>query len=543
MSAGKRDSGQIEHRLGYQRSFPAVFFYRGGDATAKPAERLFSCESRPATHETRGHFKLLNFLRRLLSNIRLEVLGLVVLGLAALATGIHEAPLVDWDEATYAEVVHEAVSGASYLNFTWNGQAYMKKPPVLFWAMAVSYKALGESEFAARLPSVLMGAGTLVMLYLMTADICGRLGGLFAGLIPLGFYFFIARGGRECATDAPLVFFSTIAIFALGRSGRDRRWIAVIGVACGLAILSKGLAGVIPLVVACASVMLLPSLSSIGVTGAGIIMGIAAAIAGPWFLYEMVTNGWAFWSTFVKQETVMRVVKHLENDPPVAGFTMRAFGNEIQYLWPLVLPLLGLLIVARRRGFVRTAGQLPYQVWVWMLWLVLALAAATAVQTKLGWYVLPALIPVAPLAASILAAAMNQEGSFRRFCLPLAAVGLALLAIGAPARWTLIQTGFAMQRGRSWASYQMAVRARELADSRGGIGDLYFAGVPLPTVVYYSGLRCHFVSPSQPEFELIDSEGNPMSLRFHDLVFRDGSGVAVIVDNLDEEWLSATPES
>jgi hypothetical protein len=27
------------------------------------------------------------------------------------------------------------------------------------------------------------------------------------------------------------------------------------------------------------------------------------------------------------------------------------------------------------------------------------------------------------------------------------------------------------------------------------------------------------------------------------LVFRDGSGVAVIVDNLDEEWLSATPES
>ena len=486
---------------------------------------------------------MLSFLHRFLSNTRLEVLGLMALGLAALATGIHAAPLVDWDEATYAEVVHEAVADASYLNFTWNGQAYMKKPPVLFWAMAVSYKALGESEFAARLPSVLMGAGTLLMLYLMTADICGRLGGLFAGLIPLGFYFFIARGGRECATDAPLVFFSTIAIFALGRSGRDRRWIAVIGVACGLAILSKGLAGVIPLIVACASMLVLPALSSMGISGAGVIIGIAAAIAGPWFVYQMVTNGSAFWSTFVKQETLMRVVKHLEDDPPVAGFTMRAFGHEIQYLWPVVLPLLGLLIMAWRRGIVHTAMRLPYQVWVWMIWLVLALTAAAAVQTKLGWYVLPALIPVAPLAASILAAAMNQEGPSRRFCLPLATVGLGLLAIGAPARWTLIQTGFAMQRGRSWASYQMAIRARALADSRGGIGDLYFAGVPLPTVVYYSGLRCHFVSPSQPEFELIDAAGNPISLRFHDLVFRDGNGLAVIVDNLDEEWLSSTPES
>ena len=34
-----------------------------------------------------------------------------------------------------------------------------------------------------------------------------------------------------------------------------------------------------------------------------------------------------------------------------------------------------------------------------------------------------------------------------------------------------------------------------------------------------------------------------MSLRFHDLVFRDGSGVAAIVDNLDEEWLATAPES
>jgi 4-amino-4-deoxy-L-arabinose transferase-like glycosyltransferase len=413
---------------------------------------------------------------------------------------------------------------------------------LLFWAMALSFKTVGESELAARLPSVVMGIGTLLLLYFMTTDVCGRLAGIFAGIFPLGFYFFIARGGRECATDAPLIFFSALAIFALGRAAKNRRWIPVIGAACGLAILSKGLAGLIPLIVTCASVVALPALSPIGIAGASVILGIAAATAGPWFLYELVSNGSAFWATFVKQETLMRVARHLEDNPPVAGFTLRTFGHEVQYLWPIVLPLFGLLVMAWHSGMLRTALRLPHQLLIWVIWLVIALAAASAVQTKLGWYVLPALIPVAPIAGSILAGAMNQKGPSRRYCLPLAAVGLVLVAIGMPARWALIQTGFAMQRGRSRPSYEMAIRARSFADVGSGTDDLFFAGVPLPTLVYYSGMRCHFVSPSEPEFELIDLDGNPITLRFHDLILRDRGGTVAIVDNFDEEWNLTAPE-
>src|SRR2546428_5823109 len=178
---------------------------------------------------------------------RLEILALAILGLVALAAGINEAPLIDWDEATYAEVAHEAVSNQSYLDFTWNGEAYLKKPPALFWMMAASFKTFGEAEWSARLPSVVMGIGTLLLIYLSAAAVAGRLAGIFAALIPLTFYFFIARGGRECATDAPLVFFSTLAVFALGRVRTSPRWSAIVGVACGCAILSKGLAGIIAL--------------------------------------------------------------------------------------------------------------------------------------------------------------------------------------------------------------------------------------------------------------------------------------------------------
>ena len=150
-----------------------------------------------------------------LLRFRIELVALVVLGFVALVPGITQPPLLDWDEATYAEVAHEAVSSGSYLDFTWNGNPYLKKPPLLFWMMAGSFKAFGENEFAARLPSLLLGLGTLILIYLSAAYVAGRLAGIFTGLIPLGFYFFIARGGRECSTDAPLVFFSTLALYAL----------------------------------------------------------------------------------------------------------------------------------------------------------------------------------------------------------------------------------------------------------------------------------------------------------------------------------------
>ncbi|MBV8055380.1 MAG: glycosyltransferase family 39 protein, partial [Deltaproteobacteria bacterium] len=191
----------------------------------------------------------------------LAIIFLLTLGVAVLAKNIDEAPLIDWDEATYAEVAHEAVSNNSYLNFTFNGQSYVKKPPLLFWMMAASFKAFGESEFSARLPSVVMGVGTLLLMYAIAAADFGRLAGLVAGTVPLGFFFFVARGGRECATDAPLIFFSTLAIFALGRARAHRGWVLAAGVACGLALMSKGAAGLIPVSVAMIALLAIPAFS------------------------------------------------------------------------------------------------------------------------------------------------------------------------------------------------------------------------------------------------------------------------------------------
>jgi len=483
---------------------------------------------------------LIESFRRILPALRLEVFALLIVGLAALAKDINEAPLVDWDEATYAQVVHEAIASHSWLDFTWNGQPYLKKPPLLFWAMMASFKTFGEGEWSARLPSVLFGAGTLLLLYFAASAVAGRIAGLCAGLIPLGFYFFIARGGRECATDPPLVFFSTLAIYALARARSDWRWIALTGAACGLAILSKGLAGVIPLATAAICILWMPAYANAGIGAMAALFGAAAIVAAPWFLHQALANSALFWSGFVKQENLLRIASHLEDQPHARGYTFITFGEEVAHLWPLLLPLAGLTLMALRRGTIKVIRELPPSIMIWGLWLVLALGAACAVQTKLGWYVLPALLPVALLGGVVLGGAIAQVGHARRYCMPLGVAAIALITIQAPAQSQLIEQAFRGQRDRSRPSYVLGLEARDRVASTGGDA-LFFGGVPLPTLVYYSGMQCYFSQPSGLSVEPAGLAGDTISPGYHDLVVREPDGGSITIGNFDDVWNTDGP--
>lgn len=479
---------------------------------------------------------------RKLLQLRLELIIVLVLGFAVLAWRMDEAPLVDWDEATYAEVAHEAVANGQYLSFTWNGKPYMKKPPLLFWMVAGSFKIFGESEWSARLPSVIMGIATLLLIYLSADAAAGRLAGTFAALIPLEFYFFVARGGRESATDAPLLFFTTLALYALLQASRNRRWVPIVGIACGLAILSKGLAGLMPAIVAVTAIALVPEFAGIGVRGALVILAEAAVVSAPWYVYQAVANYHLFWLTFIVHETVLRVLSHLEDDPQATGSALATFSEETRHLWPLLIPLAALTLSCLRRGNGGQWHRIRPSVALWAIWLVIALGAACAVQTKLGWYVLPALVPVALLGGTVLTVAFTRSGSRSLYPSIAASMAVVILVLGIPRQWRSIALTLQSQRGVSTPGYIMALRARKVAAAHGG-GDLFFGGKPLPTMVYYSGMRCHFVKLSDRPYQpASSSQPLPAEIGRGDLVFVDRKGSAVTVSNYAEEWARYGPE-
>jgi hypothetical protein len=310
-----------------------------------------------------------------------------------------------------------------------------------------------------------------------------------------------------------------------------------LGLACGLAILSKGLAGLVPLLVAALAIALIPGFATIGAGGLMLALTLAAMVVAPWLIAESLLHGRLFWSTFGTQETLLRVMSHLEAEPRTKAFyTLRTFVGEISYLWAIIFPLAGLVVVAVGTGMRSTMRRFSPTILVWILWLGLALGAACAVQTKLGWYVLPALIPMAAIGGAIFGAAFGASGGDRRACQALAAVALAVMLVEAPAQWEQHEQAFRMQRERSTPAYVLGMHARSRGLTRAS-PELYFAGVELPTLVYYSGMRCNFVTPSAASgLGLVDPGGAVIQIGYHQLVMADRYGATSTIGNLDEEW-------
>src|SRR5664279_1310137 len=124
-----------------------------------------------------------------------------------------------------------------------NGTRYYEKPPLLYWANAASFKVLGETPFAARLPTRLAALATAALISLSL----GGEWGLWAALIllsaPLSFVL-----GRYNVTDGVLTFGMTLALVSMRAFFRDERpmWsLAMLGLGCALAVLAKGLIGIV----------------------------------------------------------------------------------------------------------------------------------------------------------------------------------------------------------------------------------------------------------------------------------------------------------
>ncbi|MCI0615290.1 glycosyltransferase family 39 protein, partial [bacterium] len=71
------------------------------------------------------------------------------------------------DDCFYARKGVEMARSGRFFTVTWNYRANFQNPPLQTWISGQSFHILGESDFAARLPSILMAVGILAFTYLM----------------------------------------------------------------------------------------------------------------------------------------------------------------------------------------------------------------------------------------------------------------------------------------------------------------------------------------------------------------------------------------
>lgn len=224
---------------------------------------------------------------------------------AAIYLGSAFSPALQDDaDSTHAEAAREMLVRGDYVTLHVNGIRYLEKAPLMYWAVAVSYRIFGVNEFATRLPTVLAMLGLILLAIRWAGRAYGDKAGIYAGLFvctTAGYYLFT----RILIPEAILGLFIAASMYSFlsATEDRDNAWRWYAGYAClALAVLTKGLLALVAVG--------LPLTIFAAVTGEwrrwkqwrlGTGLLLFLLIAAPWHLLAGIRNPRFFWFYFVNE--------------------------------------------------------------------------------------------------------------------------------------------------------------------------------------------------------------------------------------------------
>mgnify|MGYP002780622601 CR=1 FL=1 len=260
--------------------------------------------------------------------------------------------LWDMDEGVNAECTREMLESGTWVVPTFNWELRTAKPIMLYWIQRPSFLLFGPTEVAARLPSALLGMGTVLLVYELARRMFDRGTGLLSGLVLASAIQFCMLS-HAATPDAPLIFFTVLTLAMVwvlmeprplllpppgrgegrgggrfgvedpphpnpppqgGRGQEKRNWLVWPAIPCGLAVLTKGPVGLaVPGMIVLAYLAWNRELGR--VWDRRLIWGglLWAAVAVPWYVLVTSETRGAYASAFFGNENVGRFMAPMEN--------------------------------------------------------------------------------------------------------------------------------------------------------------------------------------------------------------------------------------
>ena len=343
-----------------------------------------------------------------------------------LLTLVTRAPLAV-DETRYLTVAWEMFASGDWLVPELNGEAYSHKPPLLFWLMALGWRAWGVSEWWPRLVVLLASLASWLVLWQLARRLWREIEGIaaLAVVIAGGMLAWVALS-TTLMFDMLLTLWVLVAVLGLGMvPGIGRRGWLLYGLGLGLAILTKGPVALLHLLPAAllgpwwSAEARADPLQWYAGLGLGAVTGLA--LAGLWILPAAWLGGEAYASAMLWGQTAGRLYDSFAHARPWWWYLPSL--PLLALPWVLWTPALGGLrtaLVAREAG-TRFC----------IAWALPVFVAFSAISGKQLHYLLPVLPPLALLVARGMATSysMSYRASRAVAMLPWMVFG-ALLAAG-----------------------------------------------------------------------------------------------------------------
>ncbi|OGP14183.1 MAG: hypothetical protein A2054_09385 [Deltaproteobacteria bacterium GWA2_55_10] len=344
-------------------------------------------------------------------------LGLLVVFVSFFKTG--GFLLFDVDEAVFSAAAREMVETGNLITPTYNYEPRYDKPILIYWFMSSAFKLFGTTEFAARFTSSLFGVLLSAMTFLFVRKVKGLNAAIFATLaLAVNLEFFVYS--HSAVTDMTLAFFITASIYSfyLGTLEGGRRWFIGFWIAAALAVLTKGVVGLLfPMAVSFLYLALSKNLRTLKGLYRPAYIGIFLLIAAPWFIAQFMINGWEFFNAFIIKHHIKRY----------SGVISSHSGPFYYYIAVLLLgffPWAAMLPAAVFRGIKRRLDPASGLYLLCAVWFLFVLIFFSIARTKLPNYIFP-LWPASAILAGLVASDMIAGLKGRSFAWILLVLSLA----------------------------------------------------------------------------------------------------------------------
>ena len=330
--------------------------------------------------------------------------------------GIGRWDLWNPDEPRYAQVAKEMVERGDWVLMHVNGNAYVDKPPLFFWLIALSsFLWQGFTSFSARFPSAFLSTLTVLFTFFLGKKLYGSRTGFLSGLI-LATSFEFGYLSTRANIDATLTFLTTASLLCFiqwyqyssppptplpqwEREGVRRKWVksrnrrnlSIYGFYIGMALatLAKGPVGfILPLLVSLVYLLVQKDWKAMKrmrlLTG----MALCIVVVLSWYLPAALKGGQHFITETLLHQTIDRFAKGSSHIRPIYYYLT---NFPVDFLpWFLFLP--GAIVYGfseRKEGISR--GFLFLLIWFAAIFLFFSFS-----RGKRAIYLLP-LYPAASL--------------------------------------------------------------------------------------------------------------------------------------------------
>ncbi len=252
--------------------------------------------------------------------LQVRFLMIVIMGLYLF--NFHVNDIWTPNESFYAEAVREMFESGNFLEIFYNYEPRYNKPPLTYWAIALSSAIFGLNEFGIRLPIVLMAIGSIWFTYLLGKRLYGEKGGIYA-MVMMAFSVQLLAVKQYASPEIPLTFFftATMYYFIKGYQMKSNKYLMLSYIMLGLTVLTKGF----PYIVVVAGTIALFILLNgplkwqriwQEVRSLKLYIGVPLMliIGLSWVIFMYLKNGHDFWEVYYR-ETFGRALSKKTNGP------------------------------------------------------------------------------------------------------------------------------------------------------------------------------------------------------------------------------------